>query len=391
MDKYLQELEKEIIDARHYLHSIPEAAFEEVQTSKFLKEKLEAYGYKVYTNYGKTGLVAELIKGESKKSVAFRSDIDCIKVQEINDLSYKSQNEGRMHACGHDGHMATMLGAAKIIADKIDFNGKVYFVFQPAEEPGYGSQAMIEDGLFRDFKIDEIYGFHNMPSLDEGKLYTKIGGIMASEDNFTIKIKGRGGHASAPNLTIDPMVIAANIIMALQTIVSRNADPVDTAVVSCTEILTDGAHNAIPSNATILGDCRSFDKEVSSLIEKRMKEITENICKAYGAEYEFSYTHEFLPTINYKEQYQVVIDAAKSVLGEENVVEDCKPMMGSEDFAHYLNEIPGCFSFIGGRIKNSDKPVYNLHNHQFDYNDGNLIKGAQVFGEIARIRLSSDY
>ncbi len=380
-------LEKELISWRRELHKIPESAFEEFKTSDYLAKKLEEMGYEVERNVGKTGLVASLSNGNSEKSVALRADMDCINIPEKRESEYKSTHENKMHACGHDGHMATMLGAAKILSERKDFNGTVRFIFQPAEEPGYGAKAMIDEGLFDKFKIDEVYGFHNMPGLPEGTFHSKVGGIMASEDNFMVKIKGRGGHASAPNLCIDPLVIAANLILAFQTIVSRNADPIDTAVVSCTEILTDGAHNAIPSNVTILGDTRSFDPKVQELIEERMKTLTKNICESYGADWEFEYTHEFSPTINTQECYEAAITAAKNVLGEDKVVENCKPMMSSEDFAKYLELKPGCFSFIGG-AKDKQEGVFPLHNHDYDYNDDNLIKGAEVFAELVRLRLN---
>lgn len=381
-----EELEKKLIEWRHKLHQMPEPAFEEIKTSDFIAEHLKEMGYEVHRNIGKTGIVANLKVGTGSKIVGLRADMDCIKIQEISDIPYKSKHENYMHACGHDGHVVTLLGAAYLLSTNKDFNGTVRLIFQPAEEPGYGATAMINDGLLKKFPVDEIYGLHNMPGLPEGTIHTKIGGIMASEDNFTIKIHGKGGHASAPNLVIDPLIIAANIILALQTIVSRNSDPVDTAVISCTEILTDGAHNAIPSNVTILGDTRSFNPKVQDLIEKRMKEITKNICEAYGATWEFSYTHEFSPTINIQECYEKAVKAAKIAVGEKNVVENCYPLMSSEDFAKYLEKIPGCFVFLGG-AKSDNSEIYPLHNHLYDYNDSNLIKGARYFEEIVKIVL----
>ncbi|HEY4534200.1 MAG TPA: M20 aminoacylase family protein, partial [Fusobacterium sp.] len=356
------------------------------KTSQFVAEKLEEMGYEIHRNIGKTGIVANLTVGDSKKAIGLRADMDCIPVQEVSNLEYKSQHDGCMHACGHDGHVVTLLGAAYLLSKNRNFKGTVRLIFQPAEEPGYGASAMMKDGLFEKFPIEEIYGLHNMPGLAEGTIHARIGGIMASEDNFTIKIHGKGGHASAPNLTIDPLAIAANIIISLQTIVSRNSDPIDTAVISCTEILTDGAHNVIPSNVTILGDTRSFNPKVQELIEKRMKDITENICKAYGADWEFFYTHEFSPTINTENCYNIAVQAAKNALGEENVVENCQPLMSSEDFAKYLEKVPGCFVFLGGAKEGEE--IYSLHHHCYDYNDRNLLKGAKYFEEIVKISLS---
>ena len=385
MKKFDENLEKELIKIRHELHKNPEAAFEEINTGKYICKKLEEFGYKVYTNIGKTGLVGELKVGDSNRTIALRSDIDCIKVKEETNLEYKSVNEKRMHACGHDGHMATMLGCAKILADRRNFNGTVYFVFQPAEEPGYGARAMIEDGLFEKFKIDEIYGFHNMPDLPEKTFHSKSGGIMASEDNFKVEIHGKGGHASQPQVGVDPFVVASSLILAYQTIISRNISPLDSAVISCTEILSDGAHNVIPSNVTILGDTRTFKKSVSSLIEKRMEELTRNICQSYGASYEFKYTHEFYPTVNDKSCYESIIKAAKAVLGEEKVKEDCNPIMVSEDFGLFSEKVPGCYSFLGGKKDNQE--IISLHNNKFNYNDENLIVGAEIFAELVKERL----
>lgn len=382
-----KELEEKLIEWRHELHQIPEPAFEEIETSKFIAARLEEMGYEVHHNIGKTGIVANLKVGTGEKIVGLRADMDCIEIQEISNLPYKSKHDNCMHACGHDGHVTTLLGAAYLLSKNKNFNGTVRLIFQPAEEPGYGAMTMINEGLFEKFPIDEIYGLHNMPGLPEGTIHAKVSGIMASEDNFTIKIHGKGGHASAPNLVIDPLVIASNIILSLQTIVSRNCDPVDAAVVSCTEIITDGAHNVIPSNVTILGDTRSFDPKVQELIEKRMEEITKNICETYGATWEFKYTHEFSPTINTQSCYETVIKAAKIAIGEENVVENCRPLMTSEDFAKYLEKVPGCFVFLGGAKSNNPNDIISLHNHLYDYNDSNLIKGARFFEEIVKIVL----
>lgn len=382
------DLKNKMVEWRHHLHSIPESAFNEHKTSDYLASVLESFdGMEVHRDFGGTGIVANLKVGDSDKAIAFRADIDCIEMPEDNDnnLEYKSTHENRMHACGHDGHMATLLGAAKLLSENKDFNGTVRFIFQPAEEPGKGADAMIADGLFEKFPVDAIFGFHNMPGIPQGEIHLKEGGIMASEDNFTINIHGIGGHASAPNQGKDPLVVAAEIILALQTIVSRNANPLDTAVVSCTELYMDGIHNAIPSNVDILGDTRSFSPDMQDLIEKRMGKIVKGICEANEVDYEFAYTHEFMPTINTPEEVAIATEAAKKVVGEENVVENCEPLMSSEDFAKYLHEVPGCLVFIGS--KKPDKDVVPLHNKNFDYNDDILEIGANYFGEIAKICL----
>lgn len=384
-----EKLVQSLKDWRHHLHQNPETAFEEEETSRFVAEKLHEFGYDVETNVGKTGVVGSLKIGDGKKVIGIRADMDALNINEQNhDLSYRSKTEGKMHACGHDGHVTTALSAAKILADEKNFNGTVRFIFQPAEEHGKGALAMINDGLFERFPIDEFYGLHNMPQLKEGVIHSKAGPIMASEDNFKIHITGKGGHASAPNIGIDPLVIAAEIILALQTIVSRNVNPVDTAVVSCTEIHTDGIVNAIPTNVVITGDTRSYTPEVQQLIEERMRTIAQNICAAYGAECEVEYSNSFSPTINTKECHEVVVKAATNVSGADHVEPETQPMMSSEDFGHFLEYVPGAFVFLGGKREN--KEVYPLHNAQYDYNDENLIRGAELFAEIVRLRLSEE-
>ena len=385
-EQYMKELRKQMTEWRHDLHAHPESAFEEVNTAAFVAEKLEEMGIQVETGIGKTGVVGTLKVGDGERVVGLRADMDCICLQEASDLPYGSQTPNRMHACGHDGHTATLLGAAKILSESRDFSGTVRFVFQPAEEPGWGSKAMIEDGFFERFPVDEMYGFHNMPQYPAGTIAVRKGGIMASEDNFTIKIKGKGGHASAPDVVKDPLVMAAEIICALQTIVARNVTPTETAVVSCTELETDGAHNAIPSNVVIRGDTRSFTPEVSRLIEERMESICRHICQMNGAEWEFTYTHEFAPTFNWKENVEYAVKAAKAVVGEEKVVENCAPLMSSEDFGRFIQTVPGCFVFLGNRREGEES--LPLHNSQFDYNDDILVTGARFFAELVKQRLA---
>lgn len=380
----------QMVEWRQYLHQNPETAFEEVNTAKFVSKLLEEMGYEVETGVGKTGVVASLTNGEAKEVIGLRADMDAINMQEINELAYSSKNSGKMHACGHDGHTTTLLGAAKLIADRKNFNGTVRLVFQPAEEPGKGARAMIDDGLFKRFPMDEIYGLHNMPSLTEGHIYTRPGGIMASEDNFRVKIKGKGSHASSPHLGIDPLVLASQIIIGFQTIVSRSINPLKQAVISCTELHTDGVHNAIPSNVEILGDTRSFDPKIQEQIEERMRSVSLSTCEMNGASCEFEYTHEFTPTINWKEATKVALEAAWNLLGEDKVEDSCEPWMASEDFGTYLEYIPGCFLFLGsGKYEDNNKNI-PLHNSKYDYNDNILEIGAEFFAELVRVRLPKE-
>lgn len=374
-----------LIEWRKKLHQIPETAFEERNTSKFIKDKLEEMGYIVESDIGITGLVGKLKIGNSEKVIAIRADMDAINVIEENDLLYKSKTTGKMHACGHDGHIVTALGAAKLLSEEKNFNGTVIFIFQPAEEPGKGALAMIEDGLLEKYHIDEIYAFHNMPQLPEGEIHSKIGPIMGSEDNFKITIKGKGGHSSSPHIGVDPLIIASEIILGLQTIVSRNINPIDSAVISCTEIHTDGAVNVIPSNIYITGDVRSYKKEVQDKIKERMEFISKNISRAYDGDCELHYKNSFYPTINDENCHNAVMEVAENLFGKEKVVRETLPMMTSEDFAHFLKRIPGCMIFIGGA--SNSREIYPLHHSLYDYNDKTLLIGAKLFSEIVKMRL----
>jgi len=382
-NKFVEQLK----EWRHHFHMYPESAFEEEKTSNYLAEVLTNIGLDVARNVGGTGVVATLKCGEGKEVIGLRADIDAINMQEKGDLTYGSKHSGKMHACGHDGHMATMLGVAKLLFERKNFDGTVRFIFQPAEEPGKGSLKMIEDGLFERFPMDEIYGFHNAPFLPEGHVHTRAGGIMASEDNFVIKIKGKGSHASSPHLGVDPLVTAAQVVLGLQTISSRSANPLDPAVVSCTEFHTDGVHNAIPSNVEILGDTRSFSTEMQALIEERMRSICEGTCSMNGASCEVTYTHEFSPTINWEKSVGLVGKAAKAVVGEEKVNTNCEPWSASEDFGTFLKHIPGCLMFIGSGKNSVASDNIPLHNSVYDYNDDILETSAEVFAELIKIRL----
>lgn len=387
IDMSTTSFESQLHQWRHSLHKHPETGFEEVSTSEYVAQQLEAMGLEVHRGLGGTGLVASLTVGDNPAVIGLRADMDALNITETTGKSYCSQNHGKMHACGHDGHMTMLLGAAKLLTDKKDFNGTVRFVFQPAEEHGRGAKAMMADGLFDQFPIDEFYGVHNWPGLPAGTISTRVGGIMASEDNFEIKIKGKGTHAARPHMGKDPLVIAAEIILALQTIISRNLDPSIPAVISCTEIHTDGIRNAIPTHVVIKGDTRSYSPDVQKMIEERMRKICEGICHMHDAECEFSYTHEFSPTVNHEMCVQTAILAAKNIVGDKNVDENVPAMMASEDFGAFIEKVPGCFAFIGNGVEKDGKGFTPLHNSNYDINDDILIVGAQYFAEIVRLKL----
>lgn len=379
--------EAQLREWRHHLHANPESAFEEQKTSDYVAGELAAMGFEVHRNIGRTGLVGCLKVGDGPGMVGIRADMDCIKLAEHGDLPYKSQTPDRMHACGHDGHVTMALGAARLLAERRNFNGTVCLVFQPAEEPGYGAHAMLKDGLLERFPLREIYGLHNWPGMKAGTFATRPGGFMASEDNFVIRIIGRGAHASRPHMSRDPLVIAAEIILALQTIVARNVEPDQPAVVSCTELHTDGVRNAIPGFVEIKGDTRSFSPEVQKLLEERMRAICQGLCALNNATCEFEYTHEFAPTINNRECVAHAVEAAANVVGAGKVDGNAPPGTASEDFGAFLEKIPGCFLFIGNGNEHEGKGSVPLHNSRYDFNDDILATGAEFFAEVVRLRL----
>jgi hippurate hydrolase len=373
----------EVAGWRHLLHAMPEVGFHEHKTSAFIAERLAAFGLEVTPGIGGTGVVGTLRRGEGR-SIGLRADMDALAIPEAGSVPYASQHEGRMHACGHDGHMAILLGAAQLLSRSGDWNGTVHFVFQPAEEHGQGAKAMQADGLLQRFPMDEIYGLHSMPGLPEGQFATRSGGIMASEDNFVIGIQGRGAHAARPHMSIDPMVIGAELVLALQSIVARSLDPTDQAVVSVTEFLTDGTRNVIPGRVTLKGDTRSYAPQVQALIEARMGRLARGICAAHGAACTFEYTHEFEPTVNAAQCLPAVLEAAAAVAAPGMVDGDCRPVLASEDFGAFLQVVPGNYLFLG-----SGTDALPLHNPCFDFNDRLLVPGARYFAVLARLRLQA--
>lgn len=376
--------EQRLKDWRHAFHRHPETGFEEVDTSARVAGILEGLGLEVHRGIGGTGLVASLKVGEGAGVIGLRADMDALNITEqVPEREHASRIDGKMHACGHDGHMAMILGAAQLLCERRDFNGTVRFIFQPAEEHGCGAKAMMADGLFQRFPVDAIYGAHNMPGMPAGHIATRAGGIMASEDNFVIRIQGRGTHAARPHMGVDPLVTGAQIVVALQTVVARNVDPGLSAVVSCTEFLTDGIRNAIPTHVTIKGDTRSYSPEVQKLLETRMREICMGICAANGASCEFEYSHEFASTVNWAENTALAVEAARAVVGEAAVDGEVRPMMISEDFGAFLQQVPGNFVFIGNGASGETGGT-PLHNACYDFNDGILKTGAEYFAEVVR-------
>ena len=319
--------------------------------------------------------------GANTRAIGLRADMDALLITEATDLPYRSQNPGRMHACGHDGHMAALLGAARTLAAARDISGTVHFIFQPAEEHGRGMQAMLADGLLARFPMDEAYGIHNMPGLPLGTFATRPGPLMAAEDNFVITVTGVGVHAARPHMGVDPILTGSAIVLALQQIVARRLDPVDPAVVSVTEFLTDGTRNVIPTTVTIKGDTRSYRPETSAAIEAEMRRIATATAIAHNATAIVDYTREFIPTTNHPAQTEAALSAAAPHFA--TIDPNCAPLMGSEDFAHLLTHIPGNFAFIG-----NGTDCANLHNPHYNYDDAALPATIAYLCGIARARLA---
>lgn len=379
----LESLKMEMTAWRRDLHANPEFGFEEKRTSAFVAKKLREFGVTDVTEgVGGTGVVGTLRRGTSNRSIALRADMDALKINEQSDLPYKSSNLGVMHACGHDGHTAMLLGAAKLLVEEGGFDGTVRFIFQPAEEWGRGALAMLADGLMERFPFEEIYGIHNMPGTSIGHFETRPGAIMSAEDNFEITLTGLGGHAARPHSGNEVLVAACALVTNLQTIVSRRIDPGDTAVVSVTELITDGTRNALPGEARILGDARSFQTAVSNKIEQQMRLIAQGTALAYNVDVEMKYTREFVPLVNDEVLVEEAFAAAKSYLPECDVRIASKPMTGSEDFAHFLDHAPGVFAFLGNGEDSAP-----LHNPRYDFSDDGLLHGVNFHAAITRRRL----
>ena len=370
------EIQAEITAIRRDIHAHPELAYEENRTSDVVAAKLAEWGLEVTRGLGKTGLVGTLRKGNSVKSIGLRADMDCLPMDEFNDFEHRSQNPGRMHACGHDGHTAMLLGAAKILSEKRDFEGAVHFIFQPAEEGSGGAKAMIEDGLFEKFPCDGVFAIHNKPGIPLGMIVSKPGPLLAAADRWDIRITGKGGHAAHPHTTLDPMVAGAAIVMSLQTIVSRNVDPIDSTVVTVGFFKAGSAYNVIPGEAHIGGTTRTTSPENRAMVKRRIEEICDGAAKMYGVKVVMEHKPGYPPTVNNPEQAKFAIEVAAGVCGENNVRGDTRPSMGAEDFSYMLEQVPGAMVWLG----NGGGPeAVSLHNSRYDFNDMAIPFGVSFF------------
>jgi len=370
---------------RHYLHQHPELSYEEAGTSRFVAEKLEAWGYDVTRNVGGHGLVASLRAGSGTRTVGVRADMDALPIREQTGLDYASVYDGKMHACGHDGHTTILLGAAQQLARTRNFDGTVHLIFQPAEEPGSdsGAERMMADGLFERFPCEAIFGLHNHPGVPAGTFCFRSGPLMAASDTVKVRIIGRGGHAGRPHLSIDPVVAGSSIVMALQSIVARNIDPNEAAVVTTGSFHSGRAPNIIAEDAVLEMSVRSFSAKVREALETRIRALVASQAEAYGATAEIDFIRGYPVLVNSEAETAFARQVAEELVGPEHVIAPFSPMAGSEDFAYYLQKIPGCFVRLGN---GEERPM--LHNPRYDFNDGNLTIGAAFWTRLVERFLS---
>ena len=379
----IAEFHNKMIEWRHDIHSNPELAYQEKKTSKKVVELLKEFGVdEIHEGIGGTGVVGVIKNGKGPK-IGLRADMDALPITEVNQCTHVSKNKGVMHACGHDGHTTMLLGAARYLAETRNFSGEVILIFQPAEEGFAGAKAMIDDGLFKKFPVESIFGMHNMPGVKSGHLDVGPGPRMAAADNFEIKINGKGAHGAMPDQSVDPIVCGASVIQALQSLVSRNSDPRKTLVVSVTQFNSGHANNVIPDFANLAGTIRYFDKETGKFIREKFPKIVNDICEAFGANAEIDYKEGYPPTINDNNAAKFALETAIEIAGE-NASDNQVPMMGSEDFSYFLQEKPGAYAWIG----NGDSA--SLHNPSYDFNDDVLPVGASFLSRIAEKALNNN-
>ncbi|WP_431281818.1 M20 aminoacylase family protein [Humitalea sp. 24SJ18S-53] len=382
----LMDLAPEIKAWRQDIHAHPELGFSEFRTSDIVAAKLAEWGIEVHRGIAGTGLVGVLRGQPGSRSIGFRADMDALPMEELTGLDYRSQNPGAMHACGHDGHTATLLGAAKYLAETKNFAGTVHFIFQPAEEGGGGGRVMVEEGMFDRFPCDSVYALHNDPNLPLGTAACVPGTIMAASDRLVITIKGRGGHAARPHTTIDPVVVGAHVVVALQSIVSRRVDPIQSSVVSLTMFHAGSAMNVIAPVAEIQGTVRALNEEVRQQVAALIKQVAENTAAAHGAEAVVEYRWGYPPTVNHAEETERAARALDDILGADKVLRDNPPVMGGEDFSYMLLARPGAFIRLGQAAPDG-KGAVNVHNPAYDFNDDMAPLGAAWFARLAEREL----
>ena len=372
---------------RRDIHAHPELCFEEKRTADVIAQALEGWGIPVHRGLGRTGVVGIVKGSESPRAVGLRADIDALPMTEHNRFPHASRHPGKMHACGHDGHTAMLLAAAKHLAQHRNFDGTVYLIFQPAEEGGGGAREMMKDGLFERFPMEAIFGAHNWPGLGVGQFAVRSGPVFASSNEFKITIRGKGAHGAMPHLGIDPVPVACQMVQAFQTIITRNKRPIDTGVISVTMIHTGEATNVVPESCVLEGTVRTFTTEVLDMIERRMKTVSEATCAAFEANCDFEFSRNYPPTINHDAETAFARAVMAEVVGTENVLE-FEPTMGAEDFSYFLQQKPGCYFVIGNgdgthREGGHGMGPCMLHNPSYDFNDDLIPLGATLWVRLA--------
>ncbi|NIF34324.1 amidohydrolase [Enterobacter sp. Cy-643] len=380
--KEILDREEEMIALRRDFHQYPELGFEEFRTSDRIAELLTGWGYEVHRGLGGTGVVGTLKVGSGSKRLGIRADMDALPMQEQTGLPWASQVEGKMHACGHDGHCAILLSAARYLAEKKPFNGTLHLIFQPSEEKIGGAKRMIDDGLFRLFPCDAVFGLHNFPLIPAGQWVTKPGALMASSDSLTITLEGKGGHGSMPEHCIDPTIAGASIVMALQTIVSRNIDPQDAAVVTVGSLQSGTTHNIIPHTAVLKLNMRAFKKEVREALKQRVETLVHAQADSFGLKACIEVDFGYPVTINNEAQTAFALQVARDTFGADNVADpqQVKSMMGSEDFSFMLEEVPGCYLWLGTATGKDD---YSVHHPLYQFNDACISVGATYWVRLS--------
>ncbi|MHA1600480.1 MAG: M20 aminoacylase family protein [Alphaproteobacteria bacterium] len=385
IDARISAIHSEFAAIRRDIHANPEPGFKEIRTADLVAKRLEVAGISIHRGLGKTGVVGTLKCGESGRVIGLRADMDCLVMDELNTFDHKSTVKGCMHACGHDGHTAMLLGAARHLAETRNFDGTVHFIFQPAEENRGGGRVMIEDGLFDLFPVDAVYGMHNMPGYPTGQFAIVPGPMMASSDSFYVTIQGVGGHGAMPHMAVDPVLVAAEIVTALQSIVSRTINPFDAVVIGVSQIHAGSANNIIPDEAKLSGTVRTFNTAMQDHVEVRMRHIIDGVCQAYGAKADFIFEGGYPPTVNHEDETKIAASVAADLVGKENVVPNGLPMLGGEDFSFMLLEKPGAYIFIGNGDGEGGCMVHNPH---YDFNDEIIPLGIAYWTKLIETTLS---
>jgi len=389
----LLQFHAELQQIRRDIHAHPELSFDEQRTSDLVAEKLSQWNIPCIRGMGTTGVVGIIKNGTSTRAIGLRADMDALPMQERNTFAHASKYSGKMHACGHDGHTAMLLGAARQLSQNKQFDGTVYAIFQPAEEGGGGAKRMIEDGLFEQCPMHAVFGMHNWPGMATGKFGLTTGPMMASSNDFELTITGRGSHAAQPQKSVDPIMVAVQVAQSWQTIITRNKNPLEAGLLSITQIHTGSATNVIPDEATIIGTVRTFTVPVLDMIEERMRNIALHTANAFDAQVSFKFDRNYPPLINHAKETAIAVKVLSDVVGPINVEDNIEPSMGAEDFAYMLQEKPGCYVFIGNgegdhRAPGHGSGLCNLHNPSYDFNDDLLPIGATYWVRLAECYLA---